>query len=104
MACTKRKYFPSKRQTETVMVTFNFEKALTSTETVDASEWSVEVEEGTDASPTTTMVIGSPIISGFRVSHLIGSGIMDVIYEIVGQATTSLGQVLEGTGLIQIRD
>lgn len=104
MSCAKKEYFNPKRQTETVMVIFNFEKALSSTETIDASEWSVEVEEGIDASPTTTMVIGSPIISGFRVSHLIGSGVVDAVYEIVGQATTSLGQVLEGTGLIRIRD
>ena len=83
MACAEKKYFSPKRQTETLLLTFNFERVLTSNETIDSSTWTVETEEGTDATPTTTMVVGSAIINDARVSHLIGSGVVDNIYEIV---------------------
>jgi hypothetical protein len=96
------KYFGPKRPGETITLGFNFVNVLASGETIDDSTWTVELREGTDSDPTTTMVIESPIISGTRVSHLIGSGIDENIYAIVCEIDTSLSQKIHGVGLLKV--
>lgn len=96
------KYFSPKRPGESVMLTFDFSNVLGSSETISSSTWTVEVREGEDADPTTTMVVGAPSTSGALVSHLIGSGIDETVYAIVCKINTSLSQEIHGVGLLKI--
>ena len=99
MSC---KYFSPKRPGETVTLTFDFSNVLGTTETITSSTWTAEVREGEDVSPTISMVVGSPTISGDLVSHLIGSGIDETTYGIVCEINTNTSQVVQGVGLLKV--
>jgi hypothetical protein len=74
---------------------------LASGETISGSTWSVEVVEGSDPNAA-DMLSGSPSTSGSKVSHLVTGGLDQILYCIVAAATTSLGQVIHGTGLLNV--
>lgn len=97
------KYFSPKRVGETISLTFDYVQALASGETISTSNWSVEVVEGVDGNPS-AMLAGAPGINGTKVSHLIQGGIDGVLYCIIGSVDTSLGQTIEGTGLLEVND
>jgi hypothetical protein len=96
-------YFSPKRTGETIALTFDFVNVLGSTETISAAAWSVEVVEGTDASPS-SMIQGAESISGTKVTQLITGGINKVVYRMVCQADTSIGQEIQGTALLEVND
>lgn len=98
------KYFSPKRPTERLALTFDFKNVLGSSETISTAAWSMEVIEGTDPDPTTTMVYGAAAISDTKVTQLIDSGVDDVLYRVVCKITTSADQVIEGIALLQIEE
>lgn len=100
MACNE--YFSPKRPGEIITLTFDFANVLGTGETITVSTWTVEVREGVDSDPTTSMVVGAANISDELVSHLIGSGIDDNIYAIVCEIDTSSSQKIQGTGMLKI--
>lgn len=96
-------YFSPKRTGETIALTFDFVNVLGSTETISSAVWSVEVVEGTDASPG-DMISGSETVASTKVTQLITDGVNRVVYRMVCQANTSMGQEIQGTALLEVND
>jgi len=97
------KYFSPKRTDETIALTFDFKNVIASSETIVDANWLVEVVDGVDNTPNSTMVIGSEGISGTQVTQLIGSGVDGVVYRMVCKIITDAGpQTIAGIGLLVI--
>jgi len=84
--------FSYKLTTENEQFTFDFSPVLGSTETISSAACTVTVQEGTDSSPSSIMS-GSPAISGSKVTQRIYNGLDGVIYRLQMSATTSLSNV-----------
>jgi len=96
-------FFSPKRTGESLIITFDFKKILVTGETISTSTWSVGVRTGSDSSPS-SMISGSPSIVGSQVSHKIIGGVDSTVYQIVCSVSTSLGQIIEGVGLLHVTD
>jgi len=96
-------FFSPKRTGETLIITFDFRNILTTGETIESSVWSVGVKSGSDPSPS-SMLSGSPSISGTLVSHKVTGGVDKTVYSLLGQIVTSIGQTIEGVGLVHVTD
>jgi hypothetical protein len=55
------------------------------------------VKEGTDSNPS-AILVGSPVVSGFKVAQRISGGIDGVTYSIQMTATTNLGNIYTVVG------
>lgn len=84
--------FSYKLTTENEQFTFDFSPVIRSTESIVSATSSVEVKEGTDPSPS-SILIGTPIVSGTLVAQRISDGLDGVIYRLEVTATTSLTNV-----------
>lgn len=80
---------------ETVLLTFDFSKALSPSETIQSAETTMLVKTGTDPSPN-LMVSGPASIDNEegKVLQLITGGIAGVTYAARCKASTSAGKVL----------
>lgn len=98
-------FFSPKRTGETISLTFDFKKVLATGETISSAVWTVEVEEGTDASPS-AMKSGSSTIDSTskKITQLITGGVDGNTYKMIAQATTSASQIIEGVALLEISD
>jgi hypothetical protein len=84
--------FSYKITTENEQFTFDFSTVMASTETISSATSTVQVVSGNDSSPT-SILVGSPVISGQLVAQRISGGLDGVIYRIEVSATTSLTNV-----------
>jgi hypothetical protein len=84
--------FSYKLTTENEQFTYDFSPVLGSTETISSAACTVTVKEGTDPSPS-SIKVGSPAISGSKVTQRISAGLDGVIYRTQMTATTSLTNV-----------
>lgn len=84
--------FSYKITTENEQFTFDFSTVMASTETISSATSTVQVVSGNDSSPT-SILVGSPVISGQQVAQRISGGLDGVIYRIEVSATTSLTNV-----------
>lgn len=76
---------------------FDYTPVMGSSETISSATCTAVVKEGTDASPS-AILVGSPSISGFKVSQRISGGIDGVTYSIQMTATTSLSNIYTVVG------
>lgn len=90
---------PTLRVGQTQTVWFDFTGDLASGETLSSPTVSASVYSGTDANPS-AILIGSPSISGARVSQKIAGGTAGVIYQVVCTASTSAGQTVRQAGYV----
>ena len=84
--------FSYKITTENEQFTFDFSPIMASGETISSASCVIQVKEGSDPSPSSIMV-GSPVISGQTVAQRISGGLDGVIYRVEMTATTSLTNV-----------
>jgi hypothetical protein len=84
--------FSYKITTENEQFTFDFSPIMASSETISSATSTVEVVSGNDSSPT-SILVGSPVVSGQLVAQRISGGLDGVIYRIEVTATTSLTNV-----------
>ena len=84
--------FSYKITTENEQFTFDFSPIMASSETISSASCVIQVKEGSDPSPSSIMV-GSPVISGQTVAQRISGGLDGVIYRVEMTATTSLTNV-----------
>jgi hypothetical protein len=92
---------PARRAGETVLLPFNFSSELASGETISAQTVTAAVYSGTDANPA-ALISGAATVSGAIVTQKVLPLTAGVIYELLCQATTSLGQVLRQVGLFAV--
>ncbi len=78
---------------ENEQFTFDFSPAMGIGETITASSSTALVVSGTDASPT-SILQGSPVVSGQQVGQRIYAGLDGVIYRIQMTVTTSAANTL----------
>jgi len=84
--------FSYKITNDSEQFTFDYTPVMGSSETITSASCVITVKEGTDPSPS-TMLIGSPVISGFKVSQRISGGLDGVTYSVQMTATTSLTNI-----------
>ena len=84
--------FSYKVTTENEQFTFDFSPIMASGETISSAACVVQVKEGSDPSPSSIMV-GSPVVSGQTAAQRISGGLDGVIYRLEMTATTSLTNV-----------
>ena len=84
--------FSYKVTTENEQFTFDFSPIMASGETISSADCVVQVKEGSDPSPSSIMV-GSPVVSGQTAAQRISGGLDGVIYRLEMTATTSLTNV-----------
>jgi hypothetical protein len=102
MACIP--FFSPKRPNELVALTFDFKYLLSTGETfLDSGIWNVAVYSGEDASPS-SMIVGTPNLSGTELSQRVEGGVDTVIYLVTCKTDTSFNQTFEGAGLLKVTD
>jgi len=85
--------FSYKVTTENEQFTFDFSPAMGTGETITSATSTVQVVSGTDASPT-SILQGSPVVSGQQVGQRIYAGLDGVIYRIQMTVITSASNTL----------
>lgn len=95
--------FSYKITTETEQLTFEFSPILGSSETITSAVCNIEVKEGTDPTPS-TVLLGTPVISGTKVAQRVTGGLDGVIYRLEMSATTSASNVYTIVGDMQVLD
>jgi hypothetical protein len=93
--------FSYKLTTEIELFNFNFSGALGSSETITSANCVVEVKDGVDASPS-SILSGSPSISGSVVTQKITGGLNGVTYRVEMSATSNTGNVYTIVGDIPV--
>mgnify|MGYP003353674087 FL=1 len=84
--------FSYKITNDSEQFTFDYTPVMGSSETISSATCTIVVKEGSDSNPT-AMLIGTPLISGFKVAQRISGGLDGVTYSIQMTATTSLSNV-----------
>ena len=79
--------FSYKITNESELFTFDYSPVLGAGENILSATCSVQVMSGTDSSPS-SILTGSPFISGSLVSQRISNGVSEVTYRITMTATT----------------
>ena len=80
--------FSYKITNDSEQFTFDYTPVMGSSETISSATCTAVVKEGTDASPS-SILVGSPTWSGFKVSQRISGGLDGVTYSIQMTITTS---------------
>ncbi len=93
--------FSDKFTTETEPLVFDFSRVLASGETLSTCSSSASVVEGTDASPS-SLLSGSPSISGNTVVQKVTAGTSGVLYRIVISTVTSASNTYTLVGDIKV--
>src|SRR5882672_520441 len=96
-----RTIFPPKKQGSTVTFPFDFTSALGATETISTQSVAASVWTGVDASPS-AILSGGATANGAQVSQKLTAGVVGVIYSLVCNVTTSLGQTLRQSAYLAI--
>ena len=91
----------TKHQAEITKYVFDFASQLAVGETIILTGFTVIVYSGTDANPS-SIISGSPAISGTKVTQAIIGGIPGVTYLCIMQVVTSVSQQLTLTGYLVI--
>jgi len=86
-----------KRSIEKLLVAMDFGSWLSSGETIISCD-SINI----DGNSESIVTAGSPTISGSRVIFFVESGLTGNRYTIKVNITTSIGQILEGTGALRV--
>jgi hypothetical protein len=89
--------FSYKITTDSEQFIFDYTPVMGSSETISSATCVAVVKEGTDPTPS-SILVGSPSISGFKVSQRISGGIDGVTYNIQMTATTSLSNIYTVVG------
>ena len=84
--------FSYKITNDSEQFTFDYTPVMGSSETISSATCTIVVKEGSDSSPS-TMLVGTPVISGFKVAQRISGGLDGVTYSIQMTATTSATNV-----------
>ena len=92
--------FSPKRIAEKLNYAFDFVNLLVSGESIVSSMWYIAPVRPTTAPLPTNMIVGSVSISGTQVFQQIQSGTEGVLYNVVAQITTSLGNIIEQDALL----
>jgi len=95
--------FSYKLTTEVQPCTFDFSQVLVAGETISTVVFTVLVQQGVDASPS-SLLSGSASIDNFKVSQKITGGVTNVTYRLVATITTSNSNTYVGVGDITIYD
>ena len=98
---SSRVVFPPKKPGETALEPFDFSSQLAAGETISTAGVTVSVWSGTDPSPG-SLVSGAASIAAGVVSQAIQGGVSGVIYTLLCQVTTSLGQTLNMSGFLAV--
>lgn len=85
-----------KKYGETVTLPFDFASDLDPSEIISSVVVTAGVYTGVDSNPS-DIKSGSATIAGTKVNQNLRRGIVGVIYSLLCQATTSLGQILQIT-------
>lgn len=96
-----RQVFPTKFDSETLLLTFDFQADLAVGETLSGPTIAASVYSGTDASPS-AIITGSATVSGATVTQKFTGGTVGNIYYVVCTVATSLSQVLQRSGFLTI--
>jgi pantothenate kinase type III len=83
-----------KKLGEVVMIPFNFVGDLAPGETISNPTMTATVYTGVDATPA-NIISSAPTIVGTTVNQTVSAGVEGVVYGLLCQVETSLGQVLE---------
>lgn len=86
---------------ETVITSMEFSPVLTDAETLSGASVAVSLYDGSTA-VTTSMLVGSPTISGTVVTQTVTGGADAHIYRLRYTVTTSLGRVLIASSFLPI--
>lgn len=95
--------FSYKITTETEQLTFEYSPVLGTSETLTSATCVVEVKEGTDPSPS-SILLGTPAISGSKIAQRVTGGLDGVIYRIEMTANTSASNTYTIVGDLQVLD
>jgi len=96
--------FSPKTPTEIVRYGFSLGNLVNHGETVVTTSWSITTATGGFTFSASSMLFGSPIIDLTpTVRHLIQGGIDGYQYTVGCQVSTSEGQVLETSALLDVR-
>ena len=85
----------------TALITFDFTSDLAAAETISTKTVTAAVYSGTDATPS-AVISGSATSSGAIVTQKVIGQTAGVIYELLCEITTSLGQTLRKIGLLAV--
>jgi len=86
---------------ETKTITFDFTSSLAIGETISTQTVTASTYSGTDAVPS-GVISGAASASGTVVSQKITGGVLGVMYELLCQITTSLGQTLQQSAFLAV--
>lgn len=95
--------FSPKDPSEGIFYGHDFTELLASGETISSAAASMRVLAGTDASAS-SMLSGSPVITGSVVKHKVIGGVAGNSYMFGIAATTSTGQVFIESGTIKVKE
>jgi len=89
--------FTYKITDENELFSFDYSQVLDPAETISSATCNVIVMNGTDSNPT-NILLGTPAITGSKVSQRIYNGVSEVTYRLEMVATTSYGNVYSVVG------
>lgn len=92
--------FSPKRVAERLTFGFDFINLLNSGETIASGFWYITPIRPIGAPLPIQMIFGSPNIQGTQIFQMIQSGTEGVLYNVVAQVTTSLGNIIEQGALL----
>ena len=92
-----------KTPTESEPLGFDFAVDLATGETISTAPFTMAVVEGTDASPS-SMLSGSPAISGTEVRQRVVGGVVGVTYELSCTITTSMSNTKKACAYVVVED
>lgn len=101
MSSSTRVIFDPKRQSDTVILPFDFSPYLGVGETISSPVITASVWSGVDASPS-SILSGSTTTSGSIVTTRVLAGVTGVIYVVKCTVNTSLSQVRSLVGLLAV--
>ncbi len=92
-----------KQPGESRLYSFDFSALLATGETLSSVNSVTYVGDG-DPADTALTLSGSSAIVGKTVTQRILAGTSGVRYKVTTRVTTSLGNILEGEGILQVKD
>lgn len=92
--------FSPKRIGEKLTYGFDFINVLNSGEAILSGSWYISAIRPLGVPAPISMIVGSPNIQGSQIFQQIQSGTEGVLYNVVAQITTSLGNVIEQNAVL----
>jgi hypothetical protein len=97
------KIFPKKDPGEKFWIEFDYADEMEASETISSASLSIEVVNGTDASPS-SVLSGAMVNQSTNMAQLIQGGLSGCIYAFKCLATTSLGRVLARAARLPVQN